>query len=105
MVSKSQLEARDRRKEAREELRGDYMSLQEIADELGMWYTRVYALVIKEGRIPAIRYSDGGQNSPKWLVRREDFEAFQNTPRITGRPRVGDRKVARTRAAPVSNRG
>jgi MerR family transcriptional regulator, light-induced transcriptional regulator len=50
------------------------MTLQQVADDLGVHYMTVYRYV-RQGRLPATRHGT------QWRIRAADLEAYRNTPR------------------------
>ncbi len=74
------------------------LTFVEAAKVLGVSYERV-RIFVSEGRLPAIEVPGIGR-----VIRREDLERFQKTPRPTGRPSTRPRRPHRARLAPPSLR-
>lgn len=92
MVSRIEKQARHDKKERLEKMLEEYMTLEEFAGYIQRSRSRVYELAVKQSAIPVLPFSDGGKDSPKWLVKRSDVESFARKPRYAGRPRTGDRE-------------
>ncbi len=62
----------------------EYVTLPEAAQEIGITPGRLRQM-LRAGEL------EGEKVGPVWVIPRSEVERLKNTPRTTGRPRIGER--------------